>query len=477
MATDNPYIRRTGYILKKIRIIRGRVGFGQSEHRYNDQTYEMICVETIYSSAQKQPSDLYQLLKAITKFVSGMMKQNDLMKIAKETMKTIGQQFKMSEMIFALWDDESRRFKILAAYGYPPDVEKDILQHEYGHDWISEELQDKFRIAEDVYFINAEDWEPVEVDNLLMDKDKADEEREYINQWHERDFFEFVVKNHNGDIIGTIEMNDSESTDLPDMNTLLSISIFAKAAGIILETAKSRAKQKEYSERADSLISLMSHDIGKNLEVSGRLFESMKRARIDDDLRKRGYEDAMGALTKSMSLIEKVKRLRKIESRPYSLFVSMDIITYANRSAEKIKQNFPGLKILVKSDKKSIYMKCDPSMEELILACLDVIVATKKDMEMGIIVEILEQRERRTVNELEMSFASGDIDFMSWRKIALDLRNADPQIRKMPTTSDLFGKFLIIFIARKYGGSVTVDEYKVPGFDVMGRLLIKVPII
>ncbi len=437
-----------------------------------------MSVESIYSDPEEKLSERPQLLVEISHFVSRMMQENDLVKIAKETMRTISEQFKMTEMVMALRDEEAQRFKLIAAYGYLPDVEKEVLSFEYGSDWITKELQEKFRIAEDIYYINAEDWNPEGVDDLLLDKTKEiDKPREYEDQWLEKDFFEFVLRNHKGDIIGTMELNDSEETTLPKFETLLSISIFIKAAGILFENARMREKQKDTSMRIESLSSLMSKDLGKTLENSLRLFESLQRAGFKDDIKKRALQDVSNSMEKSLDTIERVQKLRNIESRPYSLSVLIDVMRYVKRAADKIEKQIKSLKISVKSEKRAYYLKCDPSLEELISASFDAIISLKRKMDEEIIVEVTETPAGRGPAEIRIAFTSGDIDFGAWRKLAIGLRSTRAGLRRMPTSGDMFAYYLITSISQKDGGKALIEERSKVAGRKAGALNIALPIL
>ena len=434
--------------------------------------------DTVYAGAADSHSDRLKQLQDIEVFVSKIAREKDLVNIAKATMKIIAEQFGATEMILALLDDETRRFRLIASYGYPPEVEKKLSKYEYGYDWISNELQEKFKIADDIYFINAEDWEPVTVDELLIDrKEEIEKSRDRVDQWHEMDFFEFVLRDHKGEIIGSLELNDIDKDSLPDYKTLLSISIYIRVASIMIETAKAKASQDEVSRRIDGLISLMSHDVGKKLENSQKIFETICRPSLDREYREKALRDVRGSINQSKEIIDKVQKLKKIESRPYSLFVLVDIMIYINKSVDKFKKKHEEIDVKVLSKQRTIYIKCDPSIEELITASLEAVKALKKENLDPIVIEVSQLGTDGEIQTVDMTFTSRDIDLIGWRKLANDLRTSNPKSKRLPPSGDLFGKFLIAFISRKYGGTASVEELYSKEKQFKGALRINIPIL
>lgn len=434
--------------------------------------------EPIYPGTADMHSDSLRQLQDIEKFVSSITKEKDLVGIAKATMKRIAEQFGASEMILALWDDESRRFKYLASYGYSPATEKELLKHEYSYDWVTYELQEKFKIVDDIYFINAEDSEPVQVDNLLLDqKDEIGKPRERPDEWLELDYFEFVLRDHKGEIIGALELNDMDRDDLPNYRTLLSISIYTRIASILIEIAKARSSQEEVSRNIDILISLMSHDVAKKLGNSQKIFDTIRRPRLDREYREKALREIMSSIERSKEIIDRLQKLRNIASRPYSLFVMVDIMNYVSKSVDKFKKKHEEIDVKVSSNPRTIHIKCDPSIEELITASLDAINSLKKELTDPITIDVSQSGKEGEIRTLDMVFTSKDIDLIGWRKLANDFRTINPKSKRLPPSGDLFGKYLIGFISRKYGGTASVEEFYSKDKQLRGLLRINIPIL
>jgi len=427
-----------------------------------------------------------------------MIPEKDLNAITRESLNEIARLFKMTEMILTIWDEDTKRFRILGSYGFPPDSEKTILNLEYDVDWISLDIPKKAMVLEDVIYLSAEDiWnfqksekkDPLMTELLEgMDQDfywdrpeDKEKPRESEDHWHELDFFEFLIRDYNGKSIGYLEINDIEEeqlpTRLPTKQTLLSISVFVKITGIALESARIRAKQKEASGRIEGLSSLMTHDIDHFLRDSDRTIDMIQRPGIDDEaFILKNIEEMVKSTEKSLEIIEKVDRLRDIESRPYSLFVRADVIIYINRSSEKIKKRLRNLRIKISSEKKSIPLRCDPSIEDLFISCFETIASMKLRTEEDLLVEISEKAILGGFKELDITFSSGDINRQAWRQLQLDFSSVDIGLKRITASSDIFTKYLIVLISRKYGGKVWVEETPTAGNGLSGFLHIMLPI-
>ena len=427
-----------------------------------------------------------------------MIPEKDLNAIARESLNEIARLFKMTEMILTIWDEDTKRFRILGSYGFPPDSEKTILNLEYDVNWISLDIPKKMMVLEDVIYLSAEDVldfqksgkkDPLMVEILDgMDQDfywdrpgDIEKPRESEDHWHELDFFEFLIRDYNGKPIGYLEINDIEEeqlpTRLPTKQTLLSISVFVKIAGIALESARIRAKQKEASGRIEGLSSLMTHDIDRFLRDSDRTIDMIQRPGIDDEaFILKNIEEMIESTEKSLEIIEKVDRLREIESRPYSLFVRADVIIYIKRSSEKIKKRFQNLRIKISSEKKFIPLRCDPSIEDLFLSCFETIASMKLRTEEDLLVEISEKAILGGFKELDIAFSSGDINRQAWRQLQLDFSSVDLGLKRITASSDIFTKYLIVLISRKYGGKVWVEETPTTETGLSGFLHIMLPI-
>ena len=430
-----------------------------------------------YNVQKREFEKLPDLLPKIGDFVSRVSQESDRVKIANETMGTIGEIFKATEMIMALWNEDLKRFKLLSSYGYSPNVEREILKFEYSDDWITKELQEKFRIAEDIYYINAEDWDPVEVDEFLIDQEERMKPREAEDYWHEQDFFEFILRDHEGKIVGAMELNDSatEGPYLPDLETLMSISIFVKIGSILFENANMRAMQREITNRMEGMTSLMSHDLGNALDNTLKLLKSIQRQGVDKEFRSRVLKEVNVFLQKARDVIKRVQKLRSIDDRARSIFAMTDIMKYFRKSAEELEKTKTDIKVNMKNEKSSILMKCDPSLQELFSACFEVVAQMKKGIDKEIMVEISERTPERELEEIVISFTSGDIDYANWHRLAIDLRSVGPGLRRLPSSDDMFIKYMITSTIKKYGGKAWVDENPIAGGHVRGALYISLP--
>lgn len=454
---------------------------------------EKTTAKSIYSVGKRDKTDEEEkMLSEIANFISRIMIESDLNKIAKNTVNTIARLFHLNEMIITIWDDEINRFRILACYGYPADTEKEILNLEFTVDWISQVIPDRFHLDEDILFLSAEEiWEYEkmdEPDKVLKDliEDVGDltidhpevayDPRESKDQWHELDFFEFIIRDYNGKPIGYLEINDSDDEKLPTMEKLLLILIFIGIAGIAFESARMREKQSATKERIDGLTSLTTQDLNRYYKDSVKALGIIQRPGVNETIWKQSVENLIRSTRESLAIIEKVGKLKEIESRSYLTSIGSDPLIYLNKSTEKIKKKYPELRLNVQIKEKSFFTKCDPSIEDLFNACLETIISMKKRMNEEITIELVKKHAYKGVDEIDISFAAPDIDSITWHRLIRDISSVDPKFGKLSFSSGLFNKYLMVFISRRYGGRAWVEESPANFSGPKGALHVSLPI-
>jgi len=444
------------------------------------------------SQTQENIDSLIQL----EALISRLIKEKDVVKIAEESLSTIAHLANLTEMIFTIWDEDTKRFRVLACNGYSADTSKKILSLQYSGDWISLNVPKELMVLEDVLYLKTEDmwafkkgdmkdklmlelFDDVDQEYYVDHPEEIDKPRKSNKQWHELDFFEFIIRDYDGNPIGYVEINDTEDEkeELPSKDTLLIISLLVKVAGIALQNARMRIQQDEITARMESLSILMTHDLDRFLQNLYRTLVRIGKSQVDDSSFEAIIGELIGSTEKSLWIIEKVRKLREIESRSYTLTFRTDILQYIRKSAEKIVMRNDKLQVNIKTDKKSIYTKCDAFIEELFNACFDTISSLKKIIEEEIIVEISERESSdRFFKELDIVFTSSDIGLAAWRQLRLEITMLDPRLRKIADTSDIFTKQLIFLLSRKYGGKVWVEEAIGSVGTPMGYLHILLPI-
>lgn len=444
------------------------------------------------SQTQENIDSLIQLEELISK----LLREKDIVKIAEESLSTIAHLANLTEMILTIWDEDTKRFRVLACNGYSADLSKKILNLQYSGDWVSLDVPKEIMVLEDVLYLTAEDmwafkkgdmkdelmlelFEDVEQDFYIDHPEEIDKPRKSNRQWHELDFFEFILRDYNGNPIGYVEINDTKDKkeNLPSKDTLLIISLLIKVTGIALQTARMRIQRDEITARMESLSMLMTHDLDRFLRNLFRTLVRIRESQVDES----SFEAIIGGLVKSTEksiwIIEKVRKLKEIESRSYTLTFRTDILHYIRKSAEKIVTKNTNLQINIRTDKKNIYTKCDPLIEELFDACFDTIASLKKNIEEDLVVEISEKESSdRFFKELDIVFTSPDIGLPAWRQLRIEITMLDPRLRRIADTSDIFTKQLIFLLSRKYGGRVWVEETIGSIGAPMGCLHILLPI-
>lgn len=449
----------------------------------------------LYESSEKgEPEEHEVLLAEVINFISRIITEKNVREIARGTSNTLTRLFGITETIISIWDEEAKKFRVYSAHGFPLNIEKEILDMEFTIDWIFHDVPREFKVEEDVLYFSAEkilnygkkDKPNPTISELIRDKEDilidhpedTHVPRKSKDYWHELDFFEFIIRDSNGKAIGYLETNDSLDERLPSKETLLLISIFVKIAGLAFESQRTRDELKEASAKIDGLVSLMTRDLRGLLESSVKAVNVALKPNVEDIVIGQSIDAIDSAVSNSMEIIDRVAWLRELESRPHLLRVKTDAMTYIRRGIDEVRRQHPSLKVNVKSDKRIVSAICDPLLVEAVTSTLETLIAVKENAEEPMDISLYEEEfEDSGDNFLIIAFSSADIEANAWRKLKTDISLVYKDLKRFTLSRDLFAKYAIVLIARRYGGKVNVDEaLSLMGDKKRGALRIAIPL-
>jgi uncharacterized protein YigA (DUF484 family) len=117
-----------------------------------------------------------------------------------------------------------------AALGFPRDVEgKEVTGAA-----LKEMMNDRTRVRDTFYYA------PMELNvagGVTRDPNRAFLPRVETGQWHENDILIFPIFNSTGDLIGVLTPDDPKDRRVPAYETIQALEVFARIAGLAIETA------------------------------------------------------------------------------------------------------------------------------------------------------------------------------------------------------------------------------------------------
>lgn len=246
--------------------------------------------------------------------LSDIMSVGSVDSVLNKIARAIAELFSMSALVIGVYEPTERVFRVRATYGYEGERDKKIKKFTYTPERLSMDLDEKYKVAEDVYFVRPPPGEIIKGEEAFYnDLQKAKEPRTDPSIWHELDYIRFVIRNAEGAQIGFIEVNDSRSKKVPDLATIEAMRVFSQLAGIAIENATMFQRQIEVAQRSRFLGDVIAHDINNyNQAVTSYLAMCLSWKGLDPRLRtylERASSSAWGI----SALIQRANKLIRIE--------------------------------------------------------------------------------------------------------------------------------------------------------------------
>jgi len=181
---------------------------------------------------------------------------------------SIADLFSMKTLVIGVLDESEQIFRVRATYGYDPENDKKIKKFTYTYERLKLDLDDRYRITENVFVIRPKPEEFIKGEEPFY-KNVQDifKPRTDPNRWHELDYIRIMFHNREGEPIGFVEINDSVDDMIPDNSTIEAIQIFAELAGVAIENATMYQRQVEIAQRSRFLSDIIAHDINNCNQV------------------------------------------------------------------------------------------------------------------------------------------------------------------------------------------------------------------
>lgn len=287
------------------------------------------------SETQNHVSHLLDIVASVSRFES-------IDSIYKHIFRSIQEIFGMSEMFIARLDEKKNLFVIKALSGYPPDDVKPIKRMCFAPEQIRLQSSSRFRVGRESYYIRAEEWSHYNPRDPFYDHpENLRRPRIHQDEWHEIDFFNFMLKDHHGNIIGFLELDDSEDGKLPSRQEIEAIELFSDLVGIAIETEKMYETSISEKQFTEMLMDLLSHDIEDNNRVIIGCCDKMIESQYSKKHAGPLVESIRGRSEKINSLISQVNRIAESKRRMREYDFCVDLPTAIQRSIIEMLNLFP----------------------------------------------------------------------------------------------------------------------------------------
>jgi signal transduction histidine kinase len=194
--------------------------------------------------------------------LSYMMSVENVDSVLLKIAETVADLFSIRTIVVGVLDESENIFRVRVTYGYDAERSKKIMKFTYSFDRLRMDLDEKYKIADNVYLIRPKPEEFVKGEEpFYADLSKIRQPRTDPQVWHELDYIRFIFNNREGNLIGFLEINDSLTGLIPDSDSIEAMRIFSELAAVAVENATMYQRQLEINLRSRFLSDIVAHDI------------------------------------------------------------------------------------------------------------------------------------------------------------------------------------------------------------------------
>lgn len=287
-----------------------------------------------------EPSGPVRFSGEMLSVLGDIMSVESLDSVLQKIATTIAELFSIRALIICVLDENEQIFRVRAAHGYEGDRAEKIKGLTYSQETISKDMDAKYKVTENVYFVRPGPEEFVKSEeSLYFDVKAITRPRTDASDWHELDYLKIAFTEREGGLKGFIEIEEPESQKVMDDAAIEALRIFAELAGVAIENAKMYQKQVEVAQRTRFLSDIIAHDINNyNQAVTSYLHMALSTD-VDPGKAVTYLERATKAAWDISELIQRADRLTTIEEEGGRNMGPVDLGEVMKESAAEVMRN------------------------------------------------------------------------------------------------------------------------------------------
>ncbi len=246
--------------------------------------------------------------------LSDIMSVERLDPVLQDIASTVAELFSVRGLIISVLDENEQVYRVRATHGYPPAVADKLKKFTYGQERMEKDLDQKYKVMDNVYFVRPGPEEYVKADELFyFNPQDITKPRGDIKDWHEMDYLKLLFHGRDGSVSGYIEIIEPVNRKAFERDTIEAMQIFSQLAGVAIENAKMYQWQLEVAQRSKFLGDIIAHDINNyNQAVTSYLAMAQDEGQDAKSTRK-FLERASSSAWSISELIQRASKLAKIE--------------------------------------------------------------------------------------------------------------------------------------------------------------------
>jgi signal transduction histidine kinase len=265
---------------------------------------------------------------------------------------TIRDRFAIKSLTICLLDDETGYFKPVTVQGFTDDQARAISGHAYTFDRKRDELQDKFRINKDCYYIRAEELTCLYNDDVdyFHDPSGLHGAMRSGDEWHDLDYIDFLMRDRLGNLIGWIEIDEPLNRQALTPDTLGRIQMMTNLAAIAVENSRMYSDAIEAVNESQGYLDLIAHDIGNLVEPVLYYLNSLRNGSVLSDAESAKLDKAVTLVNNAKSLVHNVRRMAEVRSGISATKTELDLKQVLVKCISSVRIDYPEKDIIVDFD-------------------------------------------------------------------------------------------------------------------------------
>ncbi len=422
-------------------------------------------------TALRVSSQRAEQLSRILDLSTGIMYVRDLDQMLDSILKTLARLLGIKRMVLGVKHPEEGVYKVEAVHGYSVKAAEDIKKFPYPISQIDTILDSSgprhplaharwwVKVGRLTYYIPVESQKSIAPEELAYYPDPELIKRPRIGKesWHELDYMDTLVVDKSGVPIAYLELLKPRDDHVPDAETIEIIEIFASLAGIAIENAMLFQEHIDSRRNSQLYTDVLSHDI-KNFNQAILGYLDLLRMKTKSPETSALMDKIAEQVMNTSWLASNVRTMSRVTFGDVEL-AKLDIGAVLLECERSVTQYYPGKKILLKHDVQSgvYFTEADELISEIFINILT--NAVKYDPHEPLEIDIsVEARLKGTRKLWLVSFADRG------RGIPDDLKGVifDRFSKAAKKRGSGLGLHIVMTLARRYGGSVWVED-RVPG--------------
>ncbi len=418
-------------------------------------------------SALRLSSQRAEQLSRIFELISELMYVRDLDHLLEDVLKTLAQLLGIKRMTVGVRDEERGTFVVQAVHGYEkanaeaikrlefPIERVDFMLDPYSHKITSSPVRWRKKIGRRTYYVPTEGSDFETSDSVYYpDMESIKRPRKSKDHWHALDYIDTFIFNREGVVVAYLEILKPRDDRVPDQEAIEVIEIFASIAGIAIENSRLFQDQVDDRQTAEFYTDLLSHDI-KNFHQAITGYLDILRAHLPQQEQQAMADKIADQVMNVSRLANDVRTLSRLTWGGVSL-ARMDLGSVLIDCMNGVTMYHLSRKIELEHDLQPgrYFVSADELLRELFVNILT--NAVKYDSHETVKISVAVERETEgTKGWFVVSISDHGRGIPDEFKEDIFTRFSTAPKKK---GSSGLGLHLVQTLARRYGGSVSVED-------------------